>query len=151
MIFVTKTELQYSPHFRCSPVVASVASDRAALLAVYAAWGNQPAVWTAGIASGASHCTWAPWQASDYGTGFTDVGIVCDASGFVTQIHATTQKIVGTIPPQFARLTKLQILNVADNALYGTIPVELTSLSSLTELCAALPSAFCSCRTNIAV
>lgn len=71
------------------------------------------------------------------------MGIVCDASGFVTQFHTTTQKIVGTIPPQLASLTRLQILNVADNALYGTIPVELTSLSSLTELCAALPSAFC--------
>ena len=34
------------------------ADDCAALLAAYAAWGNQPASWAAGIAAGRSYCAW---------------------------------------------------------------------------------------------
>ena len=34
------------------------AADCAALLAAYAAWGNQPTSWASGIAAGASYCSW---------------------------------------------------------------------------------------------
>ena len=34
------------------------ADDCAALLAAYAAWGNKPASWAAGIAAGTSYCDW---------------------------------------------------------------------------------------------
>ena len=33
----------------------------AALLDMYTAWGSQPAAWAAGIASGASYCSWDPF------------------------------------------------------------------------------------------
>ena len=33
-------------------------ADCAALLAAYTAWGNKPAGWAAGIAAGASYCSW---------------------------------------------------------------------------------------------
>merc|ERR1719410_3249774 len=48
--------------------------------------------------------------------------------------HLRIQKnddIVGTIPPEYYKLTNLKLLNLADNSLTGTIPAELEHAAGL--------------------
>ena len=81
------TVCTYPPPPSPPPVVAGVggcapadnAVECAALLGAYVAWGNQPASWAAGIAAGASYCSW------DTGT------ITACVNGRVQQLCAARQ------------------------------------------------------------
>uniref|UniRef100_A0A0E0GPF9 Leucine-rich repeat-containing N-terminal plant-type domain-containing protein n=1 Tax=Oryza nivara TaxID=4536 RepID=A0A0E0GPF9_ORYNI len=82
-------------------------SDKAALLAVKSALGNPPAlsVWN----SSTPCCSWD--------------GVSCDAiTGRVTELTVFALNISAPVPAAIANLTKLQILNLAYNQLYGPIP-----------------------------
>ncbi|XP_061371842.1 receptor protein kinase TMK1-like [Gastrolobium bilobum] len=62
------------------------------------------------------------------------IGIVCSASGNISVIDFQSMGFSGNISPSFARLTSLTKLILANNALTGTIPSELTSMPLLKEL-----------------
>ncbi|EAZ27444.1 hypothetical protein OsJ_11393 [Oryza sativa Japonica Group] len=82
-------------------------SDKAALLAVKSALGNPPAlsVWN----SSTPCCSWD--------------GVSCDAiTGRVTELTVFALNISAPVPAAIANLTKLQILNLAYNQLYGPFP-----------------------------
>ena len=53
------------PVGHCSASSGATGSDDAgecaALLEMYSVWGGQPAAWAAGVASGASYCSWDPF------------------------------------------------------------------------------------------
>jgi len=61
----------------------------AALLAVYAAWGNKPSSWAAGIAAGSSYCMWDPYTGPFLTLGVSSAGtIACGINGRVTILCA---------------------------------------------------------------
>jgi kinase len=62
------------------------------------------------------------------------MGITCDASGNITVINFQKMGLNGTISPDFAKITSLQKLLLANNNMTGTVPSELTKLPSLKEL-----------------
>ncbi|CAI0440063.1 unnamed protein product [Linum tenue] len=61
------------------------------------------------------------------------IGISC-SGGNITVVNFQKMGLSGTISPDFALLTSLQRLVLADNNLTGTIPQELASLPMLKEL-----------------
>ena len=104
----------------CAPT--DNAGDCAVLLAAYAAWGNQPASWAAGIAAGSSYCSW-------------DVSSVTCTNGRVTSLNVYGKQLSGTIPAALGGLTSLQSLSLFNNTLSGTIPAALGNLTALTGMC----------------
>lgn len=60
------------------------------------------------------------------------VGISC-SNGNITVVNFQKMGLTGTISPEFASLTSLQRLVLADNNLTGSIPQEITTLPGLTE------------------
>lgn len=60
-------------------------------------------------------------------------GIVCNATNNITLVNFQNMGLSGTISPNFANLTTLTGLLLANNNLTGTIPNDLTSLPSLKE------------------
>ncbi|KAJ4815152.1 hypothetical protein LUZ62_027718 [Rhynchospora pubera] len=73
------------------------------------------------------------WEGNDPCAG-NWMGITCDASGNITVINFQKMGLNGTISPDFAKITTLQKLLLANNNITGTIPAELSKLPSLKEL-----------------
>ena len=98
----------------------SVATDRAALVALYNA--TDGANWT-------NNTNWLSNEALSkwYGIG-------TDASGRVEQLSLSQNELSGTIPVELGNLTNLQRLSLWNNELSGTIPVELGNLTNLQRL-----------------
>ena len=61
-------------------------------------------------------------------------GVATDVSGRVTSLHLPRNGLVGTIPPELAGLTHLQVLDLKVNRLSGQIPAELGALTQLQGL-----------------
>ena len=110
------------------------AADCAALLAAYTAWGNQPTSWAAGIAAGASYCSW-------------DTNSLTCSSGRVLTLCAPSPQ--ASYPRERAaeqpapracwELTTRSVLarrSAGRLGLTGSIPSELGNLTSLQTLCA---------------
>ncbi|XP_015901405.2 receptor protein kinase TMK1 [Ziziphus jujuba] len=68
------------------------------------------------------------WQGNDPCADWR--GVTCGDKD-ITVINFPKMHLVGTISPNFSKLTALKTLNLADNNLTGTIPVELTKLNEL--------------------
>lgn len=105
------------------------ASERAALVAIYnATEGNN---WV-------SQAGWkeAPLDADGFAASGTEgewYGVTVTADK-VTQIILSGNNLKGTIPMALMQLTSLQILNLNNNQLTGSIPVELAGLKKLLGL-----------------
>ena len=98
----------------------SVATDRAALEALYDATGGQ--TWT----SSTNWKTDAPlgeWH-----------GVSTDASGRVRRLNLDSNSLAGPIPADLGNLSRLQSMFLGTNELTGPIPVTLGSLSNLESL-----------------
>ena len=61
-------------------------------------------------------------------------GVGTDGNGQVTILSLRDNQLSGTIPPELSGLTSLQRLALRDNQLSGTIPPELSGLTSLQRL-----------------
>ncbi|CAM0902035.1 unnamed protein product [Alopecurus aequalis] len=81
-------------------------SDKAALLAIKSALGNNPGL--SGWNSTMSCCAWT--------------GITCNATGRVTDLTVFALDISAPVPAAITNLTALQSVNLAYNQLYGSIP-----------------------------
>ncbi|HAV53973.1 MAG TPA: hypothetical protein DCX41_03450 [Aequorivita sp.] len=52
-------------------------------------------------------------------------------------MHLSSNQLSGTVPESLGELRKIEIFNVFDNDLYGTLPQGLASCPNLTELMVA--------------
>ena len=98
----------------------SVASDKAALVALYNAAGGLH--WT-------NHGNWTSTEPLS-----TWFGVATDGDGRVTGLALGTNGLTGTIPGQLGNLSELRTLDLHDNSLTGPIPAELGDLSELRTL-----------------
>ena len=98
----------------------TVATDRAALVALYNATGG--ADWT-------NNTNWLSNEplSSWY-------GVTTDANGRVASINLSNNNLRGTIPAELGSLTNLVYLYLRQNMLSGEIPAELGSLTNLQVL-----------------
>ena len=102
------------------PAVASPATDRAVLVALYNATDGDN--WT-DKENWLSDEPLREWQ-----------GITTDDEGRVTHLHLTENNLTGTIPTELSSLSSLRDLRLFDNQLTGSIPLELGNLSDLEQL-----------------
>ena len=98
----------------------TVASDRAALVALYNAtdgpnWHNNTN-WLSNKPLGEWH------------------GVTTDGDGRVLQLILANNQLSGELPPELGSLSNLTSLYLSDNQLTGAIPPELGNLSNLTSL-----------------
>ena len=99
---------------------ASVASDRAALVALYNA--TEGASWT------------RDWNwLSDRPIGEWH-GVTTNSDGRVAELDLSSNRLTGPIPAELGDLSNLRTLDLADNRLTGPIPAELGDLSNLQTL-----------------
>ena len=98
----------------------TVATDRAALVALYNATGG--ADWT----------TSTNWLTNEALSEWH--GVTTDATGRVASINLSNNNLRGTIPAELGSLTNLVYLNLRQNMLSGEIPAELGSLTNLQVL-----------------
>jgi hypothetical protein len=61
-------------------------------------------------------------------------GITCNNAGIITRIDLPSNYLRGTLDSALVLLTELQRLNLKGNELYGPIPSELSSLTSLGKI-----------------
>ena len=98
----------------------TVATDRAALVALYNATGG--ADWT-------DNTHWLTNEAlSEWH------GVTTDANGRVTRLNLSANELSGEIPAELGNLANLSYLNLDVNELSGEIPAELGDLANLQEL-----------------
>ena len=98
----------------------TVATDRAALVALYNATGG--ATWTYNT----------NWLSNDpLGDWY---GVSTDTPGRVTHLYLTWNNLSGEIPAELGDLTSLLVLYLGQNGLSGAIPAELGDLTSLRSL-----------------
>ena len=98
----------------------TVATDRAALVALYNATGG--ANWT-------NSTNWLTNEAlSEW------YGVTTDENGRVTALDLYDNELSGSIPEELGDLTSLQRLSLHRNGLSGEIPAELGDLANLQEL-----------------
>ena len=95
----------------------SVASDRAALVALYNATGG--ASWT-------TSTNWLSDRPLDEWHGVTT-----NSDGRVTELSLRSNQLTGPLPAELGGLTNLQTLNIGHNQLSGAIPDELGDLTDL--------------------
>jgi hypothetical protein len=62
-------------------------------------------------------------------------GSICDSNGLLTTLDLQDNGLEGTLPPQISVLSSLQTLNLQDNRLDGNIPHELSLLSNSLSKC----------------
>ncbi len=98
----------------------TVATDKAALVALYNATGG--ADWTTGTnwTTGEALSSWH--------------GVTTDGAGRVTQLALSNNGLSGTLPAALGDLDELERLDLSYNALRGALPAELADLTSLTTL-----------------
>ena len=98
----------------------TVATDRAALVALYDATGG--ANWT-------NNTNWTSNEAlSEW------YGVATDADGRVTELVLSGNALSGAIPAEMGDLASLQYLDLSRNKLSGAIPAKLGDLTNLQEL-----------------
>ena len=102
------------------PPVGSVASDRAALVALYNA--------TNGTGWSSSYNWLSDEPLDDWS------GVNTDKYGRVTELHLGGRRLEGTLPSELGNLTELHYLLLYDNSIVGPIPSELGNLTKLTYL-----------------
>ena len=98
----------------------TVATDRAALVALYDATG------------GANWTNSANWKTTEPLSRW--YGVATDSDGRVTRLFLNFNQLTGPIPAELGDLTNLQRLYLDDNRLSGAIPAELGDLTSLQQL-----------------
>ena len=98
----------------------SVASDRAALVALYNA------------TKGASWSTRTNWLSDRPLDEW--LGVTTNSDGRVTRLFLSRKQLRGPIPAELGNLTNLDLLWLADNELTGPIPAELGNLTNLSRL-----------------
>ena len=98
----------------------SVASDRAALVALYNATGG---------ASWITNTNWLSDRALDEWH-----GVITNSDGRVAELWLWGNKLRGSIPAELGDLTELQTLDLRSNRLSGPIPAELGALTNLESL-----------------
>ena len=98
----------------------SVASDRAALIALYNA--TEGGSWT-------TRTNWLSGRPLDEWHGVTT-----DSGGRVTALDLYENGLTGEIPPELGGLSNLTTLELTGNQLTGAIPPELGGLSNLRQL-----------------
>ena len=97
-----------------------VASDRAALVALYKATEGRS--WT-------TRTNWLSGRSLDEW-----YGVTTNNGGRVTGLNLSSNSVYGALPAELGDLTKLRELRLADNPLRGPIPAELGDLSNLRVL-----------------
>ena len=109
----------------------SVASDRAALVALYDA------------TSGGSWIHKTNWQGKSLGARYDLAnarplgewyGVTTNGSGRVTRLDLNWNALFGPIPPELGNLSELRYLDLSGNILRFGVPSELGNLSKLTHL-----------------
>ena len=100
------------------PIASGVATDRAALGALYDATSGQT-LWT-------NSTNWK--TAAPLGEWY---GVTTDAAGRVTRLSLGDNALTGPIPEELGSLSNLEWLSLTRNALTGPIPEELGSLFNL--------------------
>ena len=95
----------------------SVASDRAALIALYNATGGPRWITNGKWLSSAPLGEW--------------LGVVTDRDGRVVDLHLSINNLEGELPPELGTLSKLRQLSLGSNRLSGQLPPELSNLSNL--------------------
>ena len=98
----------------------SVASDRAALVALYSATGG---------ASWIARTNWLSDRPLDEWHGAST-----NSGGRVARLELFNNQLTGSIPAELGDLTNLQMLNLDNNQLTGSIPTELGDLTNLEVL-----------------
>ena len=98
----------------------SVASDRAALVALYNATGG---------ASWITNTNWLSDRALDEWH-----GVITNSDGRVAELWLWGNKLRGSIPAELGDLTELQTLDLRSNQLTGSIPAWLGDLTNLRRL-----------------
>ena len=98
----------------------SVASDRAALVALYNATGG---------ASWITRTNWLSDRALDEWH-----GVITNSDGRVAELWLWGNKLRGSIPAELGDLTELQTLDLRSNQLTGSIPAWLGDLTNLRRL-----------------
>ena len=116
-----------------APVGAKVATDRAALAALYNATGGANWEVNTNWLSGRPLGEW--------------YGVTANSSGSVTRINLEYNELTGAIPAELSNLSNLREVIFTGNQLSGSIPPELGDLSSLgwlqldgNQLSGAIPS-----------
>ena len=114
-----------------TPAANSVASDRAALVALYDA------------TSGGSWIHKTNWQGKSLGARYDLAnarplgewyGVTTNGSGRVTRLDLNWNALFGPIPPELGNLSELRYLDLSGNILRFGVPSELGNLSKLTHL-----------------
>ena len=98
----------------------TVATDRAALVALYEATGGP--TWTINT-NWSTAADLSEWH-----------GVTTDATGRVTEVSLSQNMLSGEIPAELGNLTSLERLYASRNMLSGEIPAELGNLTSLQRL-----------------
>ena len=98
-------------------VVAAIATDREALVALYHATGGANWIHNANWLSEGELSTW--------------VGVRTNEEGRVEQLSLGPNRLTGEMPPELGNLTALKGLFLGANDLWGSIPPELGNLSEL--------------------
>jgi len=94
------------------------------------------------LEKGDDYCTWVNIECDnsknvvkiDFENMWMDGTLPTEISQLQALTHLRIQKnddMVGTIPPEYYRMTNLKLLNLADNSLTGTIPAELEHAAGL--------------------
>ena len=114
--------------------VATAATDRAALIALYNATGGDS--WT----NGSKNASTEPWKINDSTSDMDDWYGIVATNGRVTQVHLARNNLNGTLPYQLGNLTNLTTLYIYHHdgppvgSVTGSIPASLGNLTGLTIL-----------------
>ena len=111
---------KWSSWVSMTPAIASAATDKAALVALYHAtdgpnWTNN-SNWLSDAPIGQWH------------------GVTTDDSGMVVGLHIGGNQLTGELPADLGNLTNLTRLDIAVNQLNGPLPAELGNLVNLKSL-----------------
>ena len=101
-------------------VQATVATDKAALVALYTA------------TDGANWTTNTNWNSDESLSSW--YGVTTNSDGRVTRLVLNNNGLDGTLPTALGDLSELEQLNLQDNALSGALPSEVADLDSLQSL-----------------
>ncbi|CAB9518683.1 Leucine Rich Repeat [Seminavis robusta] len=78
-------------------------------------------------------CEWQTKGLSWGGTGFV-ISTSCDSDGSLLYLRLTKNGLFGTLPPEVAFLTKLEVLDLASNNIRGRVPTQIGQMTALREL-----------------
>ena len=101
-------------------VQATVATDKAALVALYNA------------TDGANWTTNTNWTSTEALSSWH--GVTTNSAGRVTRLELNDNGLAGTLPAALGDLSELEQLDLQNNALSGALPAELADLTNLEEL-----------------